>query len=136
MSKTAWEPAPIKEGICGSCKHLNKNIICKISYTEMFKCMKSGRKHTEFDACDQSIEGKTDMDDQLQTLGSNIKFWLEVRGISQRELAERIDITEVSISRYVAGQRAPSSLTLCKISKVLGCTMEDLLSGCNTGRQQ
>lgn len=134
VNRTAWEPAPLpKEGTCGSCAHLDRQTAL-LSFPAQYKCKVSGRFCMESDACDQSIEGKTDMDDQLQTLGSNIKFRLEVRGISQRELAERIGITEVSISRYVAGQRAPSSLTLCKISKVLGCTMEDLLSGCNTGR--
>ena len=134
VNRTAWEPAPLpKEGTCGSCAHLDRQTAL-LSFPAQYKCKISGQFCMESDACDQSIEGKTDMDDQLQTLGSNIKFWIEVRGISQRELAERIGITEVSISRYVAGQRAPSSLTLCKISKVLGCTMEDLLSGCNTGR--
>ena len=56
MSKTAWEPAPIKEGVCGSCKHLNKNILSRLSYPQKYPCMKSARKHTEFDECDVFLD--------------------------------------------------------------------------------
>lgn len=129
MGKTAWEPAPLpKEGTCGSCTHLDRKTAL-LSFPAQYKCEISGRFCMESDACDQSIEGKTDINDQLQTLGTNISFWLEVRGISQRELAERIGVTEVSISRYVTGKRVASGMTLYKISKVLGCTVEDLLNG-------
>lgn len=129
MGKTAWEPAPLpKEGTCGSCAHLDRQTAL-LSCPAQYKCKISGQFCMESDACDQPKEGKIDIGEQLQTLGTNLSFWLEVRGISQRELAERIGVTEVSISRYVTGQRTPSGLTLCKISKVLGCTMEDLLKG-------
>ena len=131
MGKTAWEPAPLpKEGTCGSCAHLDRQTAL-LSCPAQYKCRISGQFCMESDACDQSIEGNADITDQFETLGRNLKLWLEVRGISQRELAERIGVTEVSISRYVNGQRVASSYTLYKISKVLGCTMEDLLRGCS-----
>ena len=129
MGKTAWEPAQLpKEGTCGSCAHLDRKTVVR-SFPAQYKCGISGRFCMESDACDQSREGKTDINDQLQTLGNNISFWLEVRGISQRELAERIGVTAVSISRYITGKRVASGMTLYKISRVLGCTMEDLLKG-------
>lgn len=129
MSKTAWEPAPLpKEGTCGSCAHLDRQTAL-LSFPAQYKCKISGRFCMESDDCDQPKEGKIDVGEQVQKLGTNISFWLEVRGISQRELAERIGVSEVSISRYVTGQRVPSAPTLYKISNVLGCTVEDLMQG-------
>lgn len=83
----------------------------------------------EADVCKQSAEEKQGINYQIKTLGDNIKYWLEIRGISQRELAEKIGTTEVSVSRYVNGQRVASGPLLFKMARALGCTVEDLMQG-------
>ena len=62
-------------------------------------------------------------------IGDNIDRYLKRAGMTQRMLAAYADITEVSISRYISGDRAPRATVLYKISKVLNCTMEDLMYG-------
>ena len=42
-----------------------------------------------------------------KTLGERISEMLQKRGIQQKELAERIGITETAMSRYIAGTREP-----------------------------
>lgn len=64
-----------------------------------------------------------------KALGNNIASWLVKRLMTQRELAEKIGTTEVSVSRYVTGQRVPSGPLLFKIARALGCTVEDLMQG-------
>ena len=62
-------------------------------------------------------------------IGDNIDRYLKRAGMTQRMLAAYADVTEVSISRYISGDRAPRATVLYKISKVLNCTMEDLMYG-------
>lgn len=60
-------------------------------------------------------------------LGDRIKILLDRRGMAQRELADRIGCTEVSVSRYITGARMPKAPTLAKIAKVLGVSADVLL---------
>lgn len=130
MSKTAWEPAPIKEGVCGSCRHLNKNVISRREFPSKYPCMKSSRKHTEFDKCDVFPDQEKPAEEcNAKALGSNISYWLEKRGMLQRELAEKVGSTAASISRYVAGDRVPSGPKLYQIARALGCTADDIMRG-------
>ncbi len=62
-------------------------------------------------------------------IGDNIDRYLKRAGMTQRMLAAYADITEVSISRYISGERAPRATVLYKISRALNCTMEDLMYG-------
>lgn len=57
-----------------------------------------------------------------------LKTLLEKQGMTQRELAKRAETTEVSISRYLSGQRTPRLLTLAAIAQVLGVSIDDLLT--------
>lgn len=56
----------------------------------------------------------------------NIGKYLESKGIKQRELADAIGTTEVSVSRWVNGDRVPKATTAIQIAKVLDCKVEDL----------
>lgn len=48
-----------------------------------------------------------------------LKKCLEARGMTQRELAEKMGVTEASISRYANGQRIPKITTMQKMCMVL-----------------
>ena len=41
------------------------------------------------------------------TLGGRIAELLEKNGLTQRELAEKVGVTEVSMSRYISNDRTP-----------------------------
>ena len=49
------------------------------------------------------------------------------RGMKQRDLAEKAGVTEVSISRYVHGERMPKGNILAAMARALGTTSAYLL---------
>lgn len=60
-------------------------------------------------------------------LGSRISDLLNKSGMTQRELAERIGVTEASVHRYINGERNPKGSTIVKIADALGTTSDYLL---------
>ena len=52
---------------------------------------------------------------------------LNERGISQRELADKIGVTEVSMSRYCRGERIPRATIISSIAQALNVKPERLL---------
>lgn len=50
-------------------------------------------------------------------------------GLSQKELAERIGVTQGAISHYEAAINNPSVATLKRMSAALHCTVDELLTG-------
>jgi transcriptional regulator with XRE-family HTH domain len=67
-------------------------------------------------------------------IGNNIYRLLKQRRMTQHELAARIHSHDDTVSRWMTGQRQPSSYALFRISKVLGVTMEELMEGVDDGR--
>lgn len=59
-------------------------------------------------------------------LGIKIEKKLKEQGISQKEFAEMIGVTQATMSRYITGLREPNLETLNKISEALGTTIDDL----------
>lgn len=61
--------------------------------------------------------------------GNNLKNALYNRRLTQTELAEKIGVSEMSVSRYVNGQKLPSVPKLILISKAVRVSMDTLLLG-------
>lgn len=59
--------------------------------------------------------------------GERISELLNKKEMTQRELAKRAGVTEVSMSRYISGERVPKALYLSNIAHILGTTTEYLL---------
>ena len=57
--------------------------------------------------------------------GSRLRKILLHRGMSQSELCQRADITDVQLSRYMNGRHTPSLYVVDKIAKALGCSIDD-----------
>lgn len=57
--------------------------------------------------------------------GNMIVRRCEDMGITQRELADKADLTEVTVSRYVNGTRTPSFYNAYKVMKVLNIGVID-----------
>lgn len=49
------------------------------------------------------------------------------RGLRQRELAEMVGVTRLTIARYESGARKPDVYTLKRIAEALECTVDDLI---------
>ncbi len=60
-------------------------------------------------------------------LGGRISEMLEKRNMNQRQLADRIHLTESQLSRYITGDREPKPETLANIATVLQTTSDYLL---------
>ena len=61
------------------------------------------------------------------TLGARISDLLDQQGLSQRELAEKVGVTEVSMSRYIKGERTPKAPIIANIARALHVTSDYLL---------
>lgn len=48
-------------------------------------------------------------------------------GLTQTQLAERLGVTQLTISRWENDIRAPRRATLYKLAEVLGCEARDLV---------
>jgi transcriptional regulator with XRE-family HTH domain len=60
-------------------------------------------------------------------LGSRISDILQKRGMTQKELAGRIGVTEAVVSRYISGNRDPKPDMLANIATALHTTSDFLL---------
>ena len=63
-----------------------------------------------------------------ETLGGRISELLNQYGLTQRELAAKVGVTEVSMSRYIKGERSPRGPILANIAAALHTTPEYLLN--------
>ena len=62
-------------------------------------------------------------------VGNNIVEHLRRNHMSQKQLAEKINVTETTMCRWCMGSRQPSVYALRRMSLVFKCTMEDLTYG-------
>ena len=51
------------------------------------------------------------------------------KGLTQCELAERIGVKDITISRYERGERQLTIKKAQQIAMALGCTVSDLIGG-------
>ena len=56
-----------------------------------------------------------------------LKDLLDKRAMTQRALAEKLKTTEVTVSRYVSGNRTPNIETTVEIADILGVSLNDLV---------
>lgn len=61
------------------------------------------------------------------TIGSNIRKMREHKGLTQCELAERLGVTQVYISRCENGRKEPSLQFCRKLSAVFGCPISAIV---------
>ena len=58
------------------------------------------------------------------------------KGLTQRELANRVGVTEVSMSRYVNGARVPKGPIVVNIAKALGVSVDYLVGTSSVKKRQ
>jgi transcriptional regulator with XRE-family HTH domain len=64
-----------------------------------------------------------------QAIAEAIKYWRQVRGLSQRALAEQTGLSYVHIARLELAQGNPTIATLETLAEALGIGVVDLLTG-------
>lgn len=66
---------------------------------------------------------------QASEFGKRLRSLREERGLSQRELAERIGTQAPQVSRYETGAYMPNAETLAAIAQALNLDVDELLLG-------
>lgn len=64
--------------------------------------------------------------DLAKSTGAKIRELRIARGMSQRELAESIGMTRVSLTRIEAGEQLPDWTTVVNLAELFGVTTETL----------
>lgn len=64
--------------------------------------------------------------DRHMALRLNLKKLLQVRGVTQLQLAKMAGLTEANINRICTGKASPKNDTLAKIADALGVEMYEL----------
>ncbi|MGN0031993.1 MAG: helix-turn-helix domain-containing protein [Candidatus Gastranaerophilaceae bacterium] len=67
------------------------------------------------------------MDKRLKILGLNIKFARIKKGLSQEQLAEKVDLSRTAISFIETARQNPTILKVIDIAKVLNVDINDLV---------
>lgn len=62
-------------------------------------------------------------------LGSNIAKYRQTTGLTQEQLAEKLDLGNETISRIERGVAMPSLMRLFEFANVFHCNVADLLAG-------
>jgi DNA-binding Xre family transcriptional regulator len=66
-------------------------------------------------------------EEQFRTeFGNRLYRMMMCKNVTQLELSERTGIPQPRISNYIRGKNIPSFYNIDKISKALGCTLDDL----------
>lgn len=60
-------------------------------------------------------------------LGENIKKARKTAGVTQKELAERLQVYPKDISRWENGNRTPSAIALARICRELNASADEIL---------
>ncbi len=60
-------------------------------------------------------------------IGDRIAYYLSVKGITQKDFAKLCNIKEVTLSRYISGQREPKISTVMKMAILLEVSVDDLV---------
>lgn len=61
------------------------------------------------------------------SVGRRLEHLLIISNMNQRELADKVGVNEVTISRYIHGKRIPRLEIVAKIAEVLGTSTDYLL---------
>lgn len=69
------------------------------------------------------------MDTERNTFSERLREMIGIRQITQKELAEKAEVTEAAMSHYIKGDRTPRSVVLARIATALGTTSEYLMEG-------
>ena len=60
---------------------------------------------------------------------NRVEGLIKLRGMTQKEFASKLGVSEVTVSRWLTGERNPSAENIAKMAEVLDSTPSYILSG-------
>lgn len=63
----------------------------------------------------------------MEFFGQRLKERIAEKGLSQKQFAKAVGITEGAVAHYIKGQRFPTYSVLCRISAKYGWSMDELM---------
>lgn len=60
-----------------------------------------------------------------------LKEFRKTKKMTQRDLADRFNVSNITVSRWESGTQTPSLETAILLAKFFGCTIDDLVRGPN-----
>lgn len=63
----------------------------------------------------------------LDIFADNLRSIMEDVGISQRELADRVGVSESAISKYIHKMQMPGIRVIVNLAYALNCSMDELI---------
>ena len=72
-------------------------------------------------------EEVTDSEEYNREFSRRLYNRMRDAGIGTEEMAERLGISRVTMSKYINGRTAPNIYTVTKMTRILNCTLQDLL---------
>lgn len=79
----------------------------------------------EPESCDTKTENV--LNSNWTVYGDRVKTELEAQGITTRELADKLDITPITMHRYLNGDRIPRGPVIAQTATVLNVTCDYLI---------
>lgn len=64
----------------------------------------------------------------MKYFSDNLKMFMDREGISNTELAKRLGVSEVAVSRWRSGERNPRSEMIDRMCVIFNCTHNDLMA--------
>ena len=65
--------------------------------------------------------------EKSMNIGENVRRIRIEKGMTQEELAEKVNVSHPTICRLETGVKIPSVMLCFEISKVLGCSISDII---------
>ena len=60
-------------------------------------------------------------------IARNIRYQLSLKGMSQKDIADRLNVSQASVSSWCNGQKMPRMDKIDKMCQIFGCLRSDLL---------
>lgn len=67
------------------------------------------------------------MKEEYELFAKNLKYFMRKFGYTQLSLAEKLDVRNTAVSRWVNGEKFPRMKSLNDLCQVFNCTKADLL---------
>lgn len=64
----------------------------------------------------------------------NLRKLRSEKGMTQKQLAQKVGVTDVTITHYEKGHRDPKPKMLRKLATALECTVDELIGDCDDSK--
>lgn len=68
----------------------------------------------------------------VMEFNERIRMIMNVKGLTQKELSQKANITETSMSKYLSGERTPRIDVIVNVANALDISVDSLLGGKET----